>query len=251
MPTDSHPGPLAGRVVLVTGAAGTIGAGIVPSLIDAGAKVLAAYRSNQGDLHTYDSAVVRAVSVDLHGPGAATMLVNAALDAFGRLDAVINNAADQRLGALTDGVDATWTAMLETNLSAVQRLCAAAIPALTQTGGSIVHIASIEASTPAPAHGAYAVSKAALVMHAKALALELGPVGIRVNAVSPGLIHRPGIEDAWPEGVNRYVAAAPLRRLGTPADVAAACVFLCSPAASWITGVDLTVDGGVSCHPHW
>jgi 3-oxoacyl-[acyl-carrier protein] reductase len=141
--------------------------------------------------------------------------------------------------------------MLDTNVLAAHRLTVAALPLLRRAGGAVVHVASIEASTPAPGHAAYAVSKAALVMHAKAAALELGPLGVRVNCVSPGLIHRDGIEGAWPDGVARYLAAAPLRRLGTPADVGAACVFLCSPAASWITGTELVVDGGVSCHPHW
>jgi 3-oxoacyl-[acyl-carrier protein] reductase len=95
------------------------------------------------------------------------------------------------------------------------------------------------------------VAKAALVMAAKAAALEYGPLGVRVNSISPGLIDRPGLADDWPEGVDRWQRAAPLGRLGTPTDVANACLFLCSPLASWITGVDLTVDGGVSVNPHW
>jgi NAD(P)-dependent dehydrogenase (short-subunit alcohol dehydrogenase family) len=82
-------------------------------------------------------------------------------------------------------------------------------------------------------------------MHTRAAALELGPHGIRVNAVSPGLIDREGLERDWPDGVSRYLDAAPLGRLGRPDDVADACLFLASPAARWITGADLVVDGGV------
>ena len=82
-------------------------------------------------------------------------------------------------------------------------------------------------------------------MYTRAAALELGPHGIRVNSVSPGLIWREGIEDHWPEGVEQWQQAAPLERLGQPEDVADACLFLASAAARWITGADLRVDGGM------
>ena len=78
-----------------------------------------------------------------------------------------------------------------------------------------------------------------------------GPDGIRINTVSPGLIDRPGLADDWPEGVTRYLAAAPLERLGTPEDVGDACVFLCSDLSRWITGTDLLVDGGVLTNTTW
>ena len=82
-------------------------------------------------------------------------------------------------------------------------------------------------------------------MYTTAAAQELGPHKIRVNAVSPGLIWREGIDEAWPDGVTRYQKSAPLKRLGLPSDVADACLFLASPAARWITGINLRVDGGV------
>jgi 3-oxoacyl-[acyl-carrier protein] reductase len=88
-------------------------------------------------------------------------------------------------------------------------------------------------------------------MHTRAAALELGPRGIRVNCVSPGLIEAPGIEEAWPTGVKRWHEAAPLQRLGTPADVADAVLFLASTGARWITGANLVVDGGVLAHNTW
>ena len=88
-------------------------------------------------------------------------------------------------------------------------------------------------------------------MHTRAAALELGPRGIRVNCVSPGLIEAPGIEASWPEGVARWHGAAPLERLGRPDDVADAVLFLASPAARWITGANLVVDGGVLAHNTW
>jgi NAD(P)-dependent dehydrogenase (short-subunit alcohol dehydrogenase family) len=115
----------------------------------------------------------------------------------------------------------------------------------------VVNIASIEALQPATGHSHYATSKAALLMLTRAAALELGPLGIRVNAISPGLIGREGIETGWPEGVASWRAAAPLGRLGTPDDIADAALFLASDAARWITGANLVVDGGVSSNSTW
>lgn len=88
-----------------------------------------------------------------------------------------------------------------------------------------------------------------MVAHVRAAALEYGPDGIRVNTVSPDLIDRPGLAEAWPDGVRSRLAAAPTGRLGRPEDVADACVFLASPLATWITGHDLVVDGGVTARP--
>ncbi len=115
----------------------------------------------------------------------------------------------------------------------------------TGAHGAIVNIGSISASNPATDHSHYNSAKAAVLMFTRSCAQELGPFGIRVNSVSPGLIHKDGIEEAWPEGVERWQSRAPLRRLGEPEDIADACLFLASPAARWITGHNLVVDGGV------
>lgn len=123
-------------------------------------------------------------------------------------------------------------------------------PPYTATA-SVTHIASVEAGHPAPLHAHYAAAKAAVVMHARSAALEYGPYGIRVNTVSPGLVDRDGLEEEWPEGVRRWHAAVPTGRLGRPEDIGDACVFLASPMASWISGHDLVVDGGVSARPTW
>ncbi len=104
---------------------------------------------------------------------------------------------------------------------------------------------------PAPGHAHYAAAKSAVVMHARAAAQEYGPDGIRVNTVSPGLIERDGLAEAWPEGVRRCREASAVGRLGRPEDVGDACVFLASPLASWITGHDLVVDGGATARPTW
>jgi glucose 1-dehydrogenase/3-oxoacyl-[acyl-carrier protein] reductase len=118
-------------------------------------------------------------------------------------------------------------------------------------GGSIILIGSVEGTHPAWSHAHYCASKAAVIHFARTAALEYGRDGIRVNSVSPGLIWREGLDLDWPDGVMRFQRAAPLGRLGQPAYVGNACVFLASPMAEWITGHDLIVDGGVSAHPTW
>jgi len=143
--------------------------------------------------------------------------------------------------------------MLRVNVGGVIAMTreAAAVMAEHSSGGAIVNIGSIEGLQPAFDHSHYAASKAAVIMHTRAAALELGPCGVRVNCVSPGLIDVDGLAEAWPDGVARWHAAAPLGRLGQPADVADAVLFLASDAARWITGANLVVDGGVLTHNTW
>jgi 3-oxoacyl-[acyl-carrier protein] reductase len=118
-------------------------------------------------------------------------------------------------------------------------------------GGVIVNIGSLEGLDPAKGHGHYATSKAGLTMFSRAAALEFGKAGIRINTVSPGLIDRQGLAEEWPDGVNRWLDRAPLGRVGTPNDVADAVLFLLSPAARWISGANLVVDGGMSTQSKW
>ncbi len=241
---------LSNRVVVVTGANGGIGSGIAHRFSRAGASVVQHHRSGPPiELPGPSVAVATELTAEA-GPGA---VVAATVEAFGRVDFLLNNAGIQPVAGFLELGDYDWQTMVDTNLTAVHRLTrAVAEQMVTQgDGGAIVHIASIEGLQPAPGHSHYAATKAGLIMHARAAALELGAHGIRVNSVSPGLIGRPGLADAWPEGVARWEAAAPLGRLGDPTDVGDACVFLCSPLARWITGTNLVVDGGVSTHPTW
>jgi NAD(P)-dependent dehydrogenase (short-subunit alcohol dehydrogenase family) len=241
---------LTGKVVVVTGAGGGIGAGVASRLSAAGASVVAHTRAS----HVADLPGKHVViNADLTSAEGSNSVLAAALNAFGRIDGLVNNAGIQPLGKLIDLSESEWGSMIDTNLTAVHRLSQAAARAMidAKTPGSIVHIASIEGTQPAPMHGHYAAAKAALIMHARAAALEWGSEGIRVNVVSPGLIDRPGLGDDWPEGVQRWLAAAPVGRLGTPEDVGDACVFLCSDLARWVSGANLVVDGGVLTHPTW
>ena len=171
--------------------------------------------------------------------------VDLAAEALGGLDIVVNNAAAAVIGESDD-----WEEIRAVNIDAVIALTRR-FAAVATGGGCVVNVASIEAHRPAPGHGLYAVSKAAVVAWTRAAAGELGGRGIRVNSVSPGLLRREGLEEDWPDGVARWEAAAPLGRVGEPGEVADAVLFLVSDAARWITGADLTVDGGMSVRPGW
>ncbi len=239
-----------GRAVIVTGAGAGIGAGIASRFAEAGADVVVACRSNQQGAQALATRIAgggrRAVGHqgDLTSAPAAEALASRCLSSFGRLDVLVNNAGAYPQHGLLEMSERDWRDVIDANLTSAHLMTQAAARRMAG-GGSIVNIASIEAENPAPQHAHYDAAKAALVMHTRAAAAELGRQGIRVNCVSPGLIDREGLKDAWPDGVERYLASAPLARLGQPADVADACLFLASPAARWITGVNLVVDGGV------
>lgn len=256
---------LSGRVAIVTGASGGIGGGIARRLAEAGAYVVCHYHDNRGAaesvVETIRSEGGRATA--LHGDvstskGVAEITIRTQKIATEEVDKpaaeiLVNNAARQPVQMLADIAEGDWNAMFSTNVTGPFLLIQAFAERLRQVGapGAVINIASIEAHHPASGHGHYAASKAALAMLTRAAALEYGSAGIRVNAVSPGLVHRDGLEKAWPEGVGRWQAAAPLGRLGRPDDIADAVLFLASDAARWITGVELTVDGGVSVRPTW
>jgi 3-oxoacyl-[acyl-carrier protein] reductase len=247
---------LTGTVALVTGASGNLGQGIALRFAQAGSAVVTHYHRDRTAATTLVDRIEAAggsaiaIAADLTDNAACHDLVDAAASWRGWLDALVNNAGIQPVQELRGMSAAEWRTMLDTNLTSVFSCTQAAVRAM-RDGGTITHIASINASQPAEGHAHYCAAKAALVMHARCAALEYGPRRIRINTVSPGLIDRPGLADDWPDGVHRWHRAAPLTRLGAPTDVGNACVFLASPMAAWITGHDLVVDGGVSAHPTW
>lgn len=243
---------LSDQVAIVTGASQGIGAAIARRLAAAGAAVIVHYRGREAQADAVCEAIQaaggRAASkaAELTEPDDVAALIGSALESFGRLDLLVNNAGTFPVSPFLDMTYDDWRSMHAANVDTAFLCSQAAARQMRKTGGgAIVNIASIAATSPGPDHSHYNSAKAAVVMLTQSMAQELGPHGIRVNAVSPGVIARDGIEEAWPEGVARWRARAPLGRLGDVDDVANAVLFLASPAAAFVSGHDLVVDGGV------
>lgn len=246
---------LTGSVALVTGAGGGIGSAVAERFAAAGARVVVHHRTSAERGAEVVAGIVgrggRAVAAqaDVTDPDACAELTGVALGHFGRLDAVVAAAGVQPVADLAGmGVD-RWREVVDTNLTGTFATVQAAVAVMGS--GSITLIASVEGSRPARGHAHYAAAKAGVIMFARSAALEYGRAGIRVNTVSPGLTHRDGLAEAWPDGVAAWEAAAPLGRLGAASGIGDACVFLASPMARFVTGHDLVVDGGMSTVPAW
>lgn len=242
------------KVALITGATSPIGGAIAKRLHSDNYKLVLAVNSSfeQGTefAKQFDAVTIAADLSETDGP---ELLVTKALEQAGSIDVLVNNAACQKLEEWSTIDSDKWDEMLDVNLKAAQLLMNAVSAHIIseQKKGAIVNISSIEAYQPSASHSHYAISKAGLLMATKAAASELGQYGIRVNSVSPGLIDDGNLHDRWPEGVERWLKSSPLKRLGTPEDVADAVAFLISEQAKWITGADLVVDGGVLTQPSW
>jgi pteridine reductase len=244
------PAALKGKTALVTGAARRVGAGIVRALHGAGANLVLHYRSSADDaaalereLNTARAGSARTVEGDLLEVAQLPALVRAASDAFGGLDILVNNASTFYPTPLGDITAIDWDDLIGTNLRAPLFLAQAAAPLLHEARGLIVNLADIHGVMPLRRYPVYSVAKAGLIMLTKSLARELGP-HVRVNAVAPGPVMwaEDGPDAALRE---RIVQRTALKRAGSPADVARACLFFATEAP-YVTGQILAVDGGRS-----
>ena len=246
---------LRGQTVLVTGAAGGIGMAISCALSTAGARVILHYNSSKLRVEKLADEIgaERIIKCDLSKPANIKAMINTLVDEERTPDLLVNNAGIQTVAPLFEADEQVWQDINKVNLGGVYALTKYFAKALVaeERGGAIVNIASIEGLDPAVGHAHYAASKAGVLMFTRASALELGQHNIRVNAVAPGLISRPGIEEDWLDGVERWQTRAPLSRLGTGEDVANAVLFLLSPAAVWISGNTMKVDGGMGSQNRW
>jgi len=251
--TDTTQHTLTGRVAIVTGASRGIGAAIARALSAAGARVVLAARDASA-LHalaeelTSAGGSALAVPTDVTEPDQVRELVRQTLDAYSRLDAAVNNAAGggHRPTPLAEVAVDDYDSALAVSLRGVFLAMKYEIPAMLDSGGgSIVNMSSTAGLNPVGGLAGYVSAKAGLIGLTRTAALDYAARGIRVNALAPGPILTEQLERAGEEAQARAAGALPIQRLGRPEEVAAAAVWLCSDASSFVTGSTLPIDGGM------
>ena len=229
------------RVVVVTGGSRGVGAGIVAAFAAAGARVVTCGR------HDADVDGALFMKADVRKPAEAEKVVAKAVEQFGRLDVLVNNAGGSPHALAAEQSPRFVEAVIGLNLLAPLWCAQSAhkVMAVQEDGGAVVNVASVSGLRPSPGASAYGAAKAGLINLTATLAMEWAPL-VRVNCVTAGLLDTGAGDDFYggPGGMEKVAAGIPLGRMGTPFDVAEACLFLASPAAAFISGANLVVDGG-------
>ncbi|MDQ6918679.1 MAG: SDR family oxidoreductase [Candidatus Dormibacteraeota bacterium] len=245
---------LTDRVAIVTGASRGIGSAIADALVERGAKVVLSSRK-QADLDAEAERLnavrpdaATAVAAHAGKPEELKRLVDATLERHGRIDILVNNAAtNPYFGHTVDADLGAWDKTFEVNVRGVFALTQLAVNGhMGEHGGAIVNVASVGGIRAAFGLGIYNITKAAVIHMTRQLALELGPRGIRVNAVAPGLIKTRFAEALWgnEEILNRVLQTTALGRIGSPPEIGRVVAFLASDEASFMTGEVVVIDGG-------
>ncbi len=251
---------LAGRVALVTGGSRGVGRAVILRLAAEGTDVALTYRREAARAAEVVGAVealgrrALALLLDLRRPEDVAPAVAQVAERYGRIDIVVANAAATAFRPLTETRDRHVTQTFAISVKALLELVRAALPSMRGRPGRIVAISGIDSLQAMAGHGTLGAAKAAVEALVRSLALELGPEGITVNAVSPGFLRTEGSRFYVERGlgldyaatVARLVAATPRRRLGTPEDVAALVAWLCGDEADFLTGQTLVLDGGLT-----
>lgn len=242
-----------GQVIVVTGGGRGVGRGIAARFLAAGAAVVVCGRQRPEVLPAAGAREAVFVAADVRESEAVERVVTAALDRFGRLDVLVNNAGGSPVADAARASPRFTEAVIRLNLVA-PLLCAQQANAVMQrqeSGGVIINIASVSGTRPSPGTAAYGAAKAGLLNLTQTLAMEWAP-RVRVNAVTAGMIRTEQAHLHYGDaaGVAAVAATVPLGRLGEPDDVAGACLFLASPLARYVSGASLVVDGGGERPPY-
>jgi NAD(P)-dependent dehydrogenase (short-subunit alcohol dehydrogenase family) len=248
---------LTGRAALVTGAGAGIGRETAVLLARRGAAVVVNSRSTDGGARTVsaitaDGGRAALATGDVADPETATTAVATALDSFGRLDILVNNAGIAIPGTVETTSDAELERMLAVNVKGMVHMCRAALPALRETRGVIVNIASVAALKGHRERAVYAATKGAVVALTRSMAADHVADGVRVNCVCPGTTLTPALAEKIAAAADpaaqeaAFVARQPLGRLARPDEIAAAIAYVASEEASFMTGSVLVLDGGMT-----
>ena len=246
---------LRGQVALVTGAAGGLGMAIAEAMAAAGASLAVSDRDPAACAAIAQhlraaGCAAHAVACDLACPDAIPALVDDVIAHCGRIDILVCNAGVQGpAGPIGETTDGDWAQVMGINLQSALQLCSRVIPGMAARGtGSVILMSSIAGLRGNRAIGLYGLSKAALAQLARNLAVEWGPAGVRVNAISPGLIRTPLATHLLADEafMAKRLALTPLRRVGEPREVAGVALLLAARAGGFITGQNLVVDGGTT-----
>jgi 3-oxoacyl-[acyl-carrier protein] reductase len=241
---------LDGRVAIVTGASRGIGRAIAKRLASQGAHVVATARAENAravvDEIVAAGGRAESLSLDVTEPGSADSTVAATIEKFGRIDVLVNNAGITRDQLMLRMKRDDWEAVIATNLTAAFTLTQAVLkPMIRQRAGRIICISSVVGQSGNAGQANYAASKAGIIGFAKSVALEVASRGITVNVVAPGMIETDMTRAIAERAREEWESRIPLKRLGTPDDIASAVCFLASDEASYITGQVLAVNGGM------
>ncbi len=244
------------KVALITGGGGGLGRAMALALARTGARIVAADAAEENGQATVQAVTeaggeARFVPVDVTDPASVERMVQATVEAFGRLDFAINNAGVGGAHARTaDFPEDVWHRVLAVNLTGVWQCMRFEIPQmLKQGGGVIVNVASVAGIVPLPGNSAYTASKHGVIGLTKAAALEYVRRGIRINALCPGYTRTPMVEQMFeqrPRLEEHLPQIMPIRRIGTPEEIADAIVYMCSDSAAFMIGHTLILDGGIA-----